>query len=76
MRDQRDGEARQSGLPGFRVADLAEHERLLHMARQDAAVLLARDPKLETPRGRAMRARSEGTPSASLASDVQPRPAG
>ncbi len=46
---------RQSGLPGFRVADLAEHEGLLHMARQDAAVLLERDPKLETPRGRAMR---------------------
>jgi ATP-dependent DNA helicase RecG len=46
---------RQSGTPGFRVADLAEHEGLLHMARQDAAVLLERDPKLETPRGRAMR---------------------
>jgi ATP-dependent DNA helicase RecG len=46
---------RQSGLPGFRVADLAEHEGLLHMARQDAAVLLARDPQLETPRGRAVR---------------------
>ena len=46
---------RQSGLPGFRVADLAEHEGLLHVARQDAAVLLDRDPKLETPRGRAVR---------------------
>ena len=46
---------RQSGLPGFRVADLTEHEGLLHMARQDAAVLLDRDPRLETPRGRAMR---------------------
>ncbi len=46
---------RQSGLPGFRVADLTVHDGLLRMARQDAAVLLERDPKLETPRGRAMR---------------------
>ncbi len=46
---------RQSGMPGFKVADLAEHEGLLHMASGDAAVLLERDPRLATPRGRAMR---------------------
>ena len=46
---------RQAGLPGYRLADPVEHEHLLHMAHRDAAVLLSRDPKLETPRGRAIR---------------------
>jgi ATP-dependent DNA helicase RecG len=46
---------KQSGLPGFRLADPIEHEGLLHMAHQDAAVLLGRDPKLESDRGRAVR---------------------
>ena len=35
---------RQSGLPGFKLADPEEHEGLLHMASRDAAVLLERDP--------------------------------
>ena len=39
---------RQAGLPGYRLADPIEHEHLLHMAHRDAAVLLSRDPKLET----------------------------
>jgi len=46
---------RQAGLPGYRLADMLEHEHLLHMAHRDAAVLLTRDPKLETPRGQAIR---------------------
>ncbi|HET7879252.1 MAG TPA: ATP-dependent DNA helicase RecG [Acetobacteraceae bacterium] len=46
---------KQSGLPGFRLADPIEHESLLHMANRDAAVLLARDPKLTSERGRAVR---------------------
>jgi ATP-dependent DNA helicase RecG len=46
---------RQAGLPGYRLAGPAEHEHLLHMAHRDAAVLLSRDPKLETPRGQAIR---------------------
>jgi ATP-dependent DNA helicase RecG len=46
---------RQAGAPGFRLADPVEHEGLLHMADRDAAVLLARDPKLESERGRAVR---------------------
>ncbi len=39
---------RQAGLPGYKLADPVEHEPLLHMANRDAAVLLSRDPKLET----------------------------
>ena len=46
---------RQSGLPGFRLSDPAEHEGMLRMANQDAAVLLQLDPGLESPRGRAAR---------------------
>ena len=46
---------RQSGLPGFRLSDPAEHEGLLHMAHRDAAVLLDRDPALTSPRGLAAR---------------------
>jgi ATP-dependent DNA helicase RecG len=46
---------RQAGLPGYKLADPVEHEPLLHMANRDAAVLLSRDPKLETERGQAIR---------------------
>jgi len=42
---------RQSGLPGFRLADPVQHEGLLQMANRDAAVLLDRDPRLESGRG-------------------------
>ena len=45
---------RQSGLPGFRLADPAQQEALLRIAHQDAAVLLERDPGLGSPRGQAM----------------------
>ncbi len=45
---------RQSGLPGFRLADPAQHEGLLQMANRDAAVLLDRDPRLESGRGQAV----------------------
>ena len=45
---------RQSGAPGFRLADPVEHEALLHMAHRDAAVLLERDPALTSPRGEAV----------------------
>ena len=43
---------RQSGAPGFRLADPVEHEGLLHMAHRDAAVLLEKDPKLTVSAGR------------------------
>ena len=46
---------RQSGLPDFRLADLSVHGDLLAQARDDARLLLERDPKLESPRGRAVR---------------------
>jgi len=46
---------RQSGLPDFRLADLAIHGELLVAARDDAKLALSRDPDLSTPRGRALR---------------------
>jgi len=46
---------RQSGLPTFRIADLAAHGDLLAAARDDAKLILARDPDLQTPRGAALR---------------------
>ncbi len=46
---------RQSGLPEWKLADLAVHGDLLAAARDDARLLLDRDPGLETPRGRAVR---------------------
>ncbi|HQT46972.1 MAG TPA: ATP-dependent DNA helicase RecG [Acidocella sp.] len=46
---------KQSGLPGYLLADPEKHDKLLDMARQDAILLLQRDPKLETKRGEAVR---------------------
>jgi ATP-dependent DNA helicase RecG len=46
---------RQSGMPGFRVARIEAHAVLLPAARDDAALILARDPKLQSPRGQALR---------------------
>jgi ATP-dependent DNA helicase RecG len=46
---------RQSGQPGWRLADPVEHEGLLRMANRDAALLLERDPALTSTRGRAVR---------------------
>ncbi len=46
---------RQSGLPEFRFADLARHETLLRLAAEEARSVLAADPRLTGPRGRALR---------------------
>jgi ATP-dependent DNA helicase RecG len=46
---------RQSGMPGFRVARIELHGRLVAAARDDAALVLSRDPGLATPRGQALR---------------------
>ncbi len=46
---------RQSGLPEFRMADLAVHGELLAAARDDAKLILAQDPELKSPRGDALR---------------------
>jgi ATP-dependent DNA helicase RecG len=45
----------QSGLPSFRIADLAVHGDLLAAARDDAALILSRDPGLTNARGQALR---------------------
>jgi ATP-dependent DNA helicase RecG len=46
---------RQSGLPGWRLADPVDDEGLLHMAGRDAELLLQKDADLTTERGRAVR---------------------
>jgi ATP-dependent DNA helicase RecG len=46
---------RQSGMPGFRLARIEQHGKLLQVARDDAALVLARDPELTSPRGEALR---------------------
>lgn len=46
---------RQSGMPGFRVADMAIHGDLLALARDDARLFLAKDPDLLSERGEALR---------------------
>ena len=46
---------RQSGLPGFHLARLEFHGKFLGAARDDAALILARDANLETARGEALR---------------------
>jgi ATP-dependent DNA helicase RecG len=47
--------ARQSGAPVFRVAEVPGFADLLAAARDDATMLLDSDPRLEGPRGRAVR---------------------
>ena len=45
---------RQSGLPEFKLADLAAHEELVAIARDDARLILHREPELDGPRGPAL----------------------
>ncbi|HUQ35426.1 MAG TPA: ATP-dependent DNA helicase RecG [Aestuariivirga sp.] len=45
----------QAGLPLFRIADLSAHGDLLAAARDDAALILARDAELKSARGEALR---------------------
>ncbi len=45
----------QSGFPRLLFADYAVHSDLLLAARDDAAMIVARDPELKTPRGEALR---------------------
>jgi ATP-dependent DNA helicase RecG len=47
---------RQSGMPEMRLADLAVHGELLAAARDDARLVLERDPELASRRGAALRA--------------------
>jgi len=46
---------RQSGLPGFRLADLAVHGSLLTLARDEARRIVEENPRLEGARGEALR---------------------
>jgi ATP-dependent DNA helicase RecG len=46
---------RQSGVPGFRVARVETHGKLIGAARDDASLILSRDPTLASPRGQALR---------------------
>ncbi len=46
---------RQSGLPGFRIARAEVHGKYLGAARDDAALMLTRDPSLQSERGEALR---------------------
>jgi ATP-dependent DNA helicase RecG len=46
---------RQSGLPEFRLAVLPAHGELLAAARDDARLILEKDPELSSPRGQALR---------------------
>ena len=46
---------RQSGLPSFRLADMAAHADLLSAAYDDARMILDRDSELESERGKALR---------------------
>jgi ATP-dependent DNA helicase RecG len=46
---------RQSGLPSFRLADLSVHAGLLAAARDEAKLVLSRDPALQSPRGQSLR---------------------
>ena len=46
---------RQSGMPGFRVARIETHGKLIGAARDDAALMLARDSTLASARGQALR---------------------
>ncbi|MEM7121296.1 MAG: ATP-dependent DNA helicase RecG [Pseudomonadota bacterium] len=46
---------RQSGFPEFRLADVIEQAELLAAARDDARLILDRDPELASDRGKALR---------------------
>jgi ATP-dependent DNA helicase RecG len=47
---------RQSGLPGFRLANLVRDGRLLQQAKEAAFKLVATDPKLSSPQHARIRA--------------------
>lgn len=46
---------RQSGTPGFQIAQIEHHGDLLELARDDARLVINTDPELTTKRGEALR---------------------
>ena len=45
----------QSGFPEFRVASIEDHKHLLPLARDEAKLLISRDPTLTSSRGNALK---------------------
>ncbi|MET4632787.1 ATP-dependent DNA helicase RecG [Kaistia defluvii] len=45
---------RQSGTPGFKIARFEHHANLLEIARDDARLIVEKDPALQSPRGKAL----------------------
>jgi len=46
---------KQSGFPAYRLADPVAHRGLIAAAADDARLVLARDPELKSPRGKAVK---------------------
>jgi ATP-dependent DNA helicase RecG len=46
---------RQSGMPGFRIVRIETHAKFIGPARDDARLVMERDPTLASPRGQALR---------------------
>ena len=46
---------RQSGLPNFRLVDLEAHSDIIETARDEAKLILSKDPDLESERGKSLR---------------------
>ena len=46
---------RQSGMPGFNLANMEYHSDLLEIARDGARLIMARNPDLEGEQGEALR---------------------
>ncbi|MCT4657123.1 MAG: ATP-dependent DNA helicase RecG [Cohaesibacter sp.] len=46
---------KQSGMPGFRIAQMEFHQELMEAARDDARLITEKDPGLQSPRGKALR---------------------
>jgi ATP-dependent DNA helicase RecG len=45
---------KQSGFPDYRLADPVAHRELIQVAADDARLIMARDPELTSPRGKAL----------------------
>ena len=45
----------QSGLPKFRIANIEVHSNLMELAKDEARLVIAKDPTLTSPQGKALR---------------------
>jgi ATP-dependent DNA helicase RecG len=46
---------KQSGTPGFKLAQMEIHQQLMEAARDDARLIIENDPSLQSSRGQALR---------------------